>query len=158
MIRTHTEPAPTSSLLASSRLVVGRAHGTVVVSLYGDLDGSGSAYLAAVLDDLIEGQGNRSVMVDLGELRRIDRTAVEVLVVAAHHIGRRGGCLGLARPSADLAEVLAGAGLAGLVLAADEPPRSPLSTEVGSGVSGLAPDSLQRPRPTELKSIDWRNP
>lgn len=158
MIRSHTEPPPTSPLVASSRLVVSRAHGTVVVSLHGDLDRSGLPYLAAVLDDLIEGQGNHRVTVDLGELRRMDRTAVEVLVVAAHKIGRRGGCLGLARPSADLVEVLTDAGLAGLVLAEEEPPRSPLSAGIGSGVRGLAPVSPHRPRPTELKSTDWRTP
>ncbi|MGH9164286.1 MAG: STAS domain-containing protein [Acidimicrobiales bacterium] len=119
--------------------------GTVVVSLHGEIDGSGSSYLAVVLDDLIEGQGNRAVVVDLGDLRRLDPSAVEVLAVAAHRIGRRGGRLRLSNASADLAVVLTTAGLAGLV-DDDGPPRPhPLA---GAQVYGPAPRAYAHAQPS----------
>lgn len=125
----RVQPAATS-LVASSKLVVGRALGTVVLTLHGEIVGSGSPYLATVLDDLIDGQGNLAVVVDLGDLRRLDRSAVEVLATAARSIGRKGGRLALRRPSTDAAEVLAAAGLTGLVVGVGgQPLRSSLSGE-----------------------------
>jgi len=46
-------------------LVVGRSQGTVVVTVAGDLDGAALARLEDVLADLIDGQGNLTVAVDL---------------------------------------------------------------------------------------------
>ncbi len=103
-------------------LVVGREQGTVVVTLHGELDGSGSAYVAAILDDLIDGQGNLAVSVDLHRVRSIDRATVEALAVAAHQVGRHGGELSLARPIPAVREVLVATGLAGLIVGPQPPP------------------------------------
>lgn len=111
-------------------LVVGRALGTVVVTLHGDLGGSGSAYVAAVLDDLIDGQGNLAVCIDLHRVRSIDCATVEALAVAAHQVARHGGQLSFARPIPAVREVLAATGLAGLIVG-PQPPPSPGSSGGG---------------------------
>ena len=50
----------------------------------------------AVLRDLIESQGNLDVVVDLGEVDRLDRDAVPLIVQAAEQAHRHGGRLRLA--------------------------------------------------------------
>lgn len=97
-------------------LTVGRSLGAVVVTLDGDLDRAGSPYLAAVLDDLIDGQGNLAVVLDLRGVGRIDRSAVEVVAVAGQKIDRRGGELVLAGASRDVRDALAATGLTPLSL------------------------------------------
>lgn len=116
MKRTATTPPPATSAIGPSPLVVGRTLGTVVVTVHGDLDGSISSYLSAVLGDLIEGQGNQAVVVDLPDMRRLDQAAVAALSTAAQSSDRGRGRLALRRPTAHVAEVLATAGLAGLVV------------------------------------------
>ncbi|MGI8776293.1 MAG: STAS domain-containing protein [Acidimicrobiales bacterium] len=49
-------------------MAIGRALGTVVVTAHGDLDDAGAANLERVLDDLIDGQGNLHVVVDLHDV------------------------------------------------------------------------------------------
>lgn len=104
--------------------VVGRALGTVVVTLRGELDGSGSVYLAALLDDLIDGQGNLDVGIDLRSVGSIDCASVEALAVAAHQLARHGGQMSLARPAPSVREVLVATGLAGLIVG-PQPPKAP---------------------------------
>src|SRR4051794_4742841 len=50
---------------ADSTLVIGRALGTVVVTVGGDLDATAIDRLERVLTDLIDGQGNLAVAIDL---------------------------------------------------------------------------------------------
>lgn len=83
MISTATSP-PAESATSPSPLIVSRTLGTVVVTLHGQVDGSISSLLAAVLRDLIEGQGNQSIVVDLSDLHRLHDSAVDVLLSAAH--------------------------------------------------------------------------
>lgn len=96
-------------------VAVGRAMGTVVVTVRGDLDLPRSTFLAAVLSDLIDGQGNLAVLVDLRRLGRIDPGGLEMLAQKAKSLERRGGRLRLHEPRPPIRDALALAGLMGLV-------------------------------------------
>ena len=56
-------PAPAA--MSPNGVVVGRYQGTVIVTVHGELDPSKVAHLRLLLTDLIDGQGNVSVVVDL---------------------------------------------------------------------------------------------
>lgn len=73
------EARPTPSL----SLVVGRALGTVLVSVDGPLNLAGCQRLESLLVDLIEGQGNVAVAVDLTRAS-IEPEALRVFIDAAH--------------------------------------------------------------------------
>lgn len=60
-------------------LVIERRSETVVVTIEGLVDGRGAEWLDAILRDLVEGQGNRSVTVDLAEAHVGDPAVVAVL-------------------------------------------------------------------------------
>ena len=78
-------------------LAVGRALGTVVVTVDGVLNVDSSEFLAGVLSDLIEGQGNLAVAVDLGKAV-VDPEAVTVFAEAAQRASRRGARFILEKP------------------------------------------------------------
>jgi anti-anti-sigma factor len=67
--------------------------GTVVVMARGELDAPACNQLGRVLRDLIEGQGNLAVVVELKEVASIHSTGVRVLVEAAGLAEERGGRL-----------------------------------------------------------------
>lgn len=119
MIRTSTAEPSAAAPGQSAKLVVSRTLGTVVLALHGEIDGSGTPHLAAVLRDLIDGQGNLALVVDLGGVRGFDQAVAELLRTAARSLNRRGGCLALARPNVALAEALIAAELADLVVDPD---------------------------------------
>jgi anti-anti-sigma regulatory factor len=48
-----------------AEIVVGRYQGTVMVTVHGELDRSKADHLRLLLTDLIDGQGNVSVVIDL---------------------------------------------------------------------------------------------
>ncbi len=116
MIPSSTAQSAGAAPGQSTKLIVSRTLGTVVLALHGEIDGSGTAHLAAVLRDLIDGQGNLALVVDLGGARGVDQAVAEVLRTAARNLGRRGGCLALARPSVAFAEALIAAELDDLVV------------------------------------------
>jgi len=64
-------------------LTVGRGFGTVTVTVDGELSVGGSELLEGVLTDLIEGQGNRTVVVNL-EQAVVDPAALRVFLAAGH--------------------------------------------------------------------------
>ena len=68
-----------------------RRQRAVVVSVHGTLDLAGSTRIGALLGDLIEGQGNLSVGVDLRDVVHLDPAGLGVLSVAASIARRRGG-------------------------------------------------------------------
>jgi hypothetical protein len=72
--------APTD--LPNLALAVGRDFGSVLVTVEGELDVAGSRLLEGVLTDLIEGQRNVTVAVDLGRAI-VDPGALVVFVEAA---------------------------------------------------------------------------
>lgn len=107
-------------------LVVGRLLGTVIVTLHGALDLTASVQLARVLRDLIDDQGNLFVVVDLGNVCRIDGSGVDVLASAADRIATRGGELRLGRPTGAALDALAVAGLSRLIsIPFEQAPRAP---------------------------------
>lgn len=70
-------------------MAVGRALGTVVVTVHGNLGPEGSPLLATLLTDLIDGQGNRAVAVDLAQAV-VGQEALPVFIGAARQADRRG--------------------------------------------------------------------
>lgn len=100
---------------AGFAIVIGRCLGTVVVTLRGTLDMPGAMRLAETLKDLIEGQGNLSIALDLRRLRQVAPSGLQVLSAAASGIERRGGCLSLSEPPDAIRRCLDGAGLTRLV-------------------------------------------
>jgi anti-anti-sigma regulatory factor len=80
---------PTDLPLPNLALVVGRGYGSVVVTVEGDLDFAGSQLLEGVLTDLIEGQGNLTVAVDLGKAV-VEPVALVVFMEAARQARRLG--------------------------------------------------------------------
>ena len=95
-------------------LVVGRALGTVVVTVDGALNLEGSQLLARLLGDLIEGQGNLAVAVDLGTAI-VEPEALTVFVDAAQRAHKRGTKFVLKQPPIETHEALQAGGYAGLV-------------------------------------------
>ena len=95
-------------------LVVGRALGTVVVTVDGALNLDSSELLARVLTDLIEGQGNLAVAVDLGKAI-VDPEAVTVFAEAATRASKRGTRFILEKPPVETREALQAGGYGDLV-------------------------------------------
>ncbi|MCA1675644.1 MAG: MEDS domain-containing protein [Actinobacteria bacterium] len=107
-------------------LSVLRESDAVVVPVNGDLDLAGSARLGAVLADLIDGQGNRSVVVDLEHVTTIDPAVVGVFAAAATVAECHGGHLALRGSSQTVRDILEAAGLADAVTVvgeSEDPPR-----------------------------------
>ena len=104
----------------SPRFVIGRALGTVVVTVHGELVGGDWAELAGLLVDLIDGQGNLSLVVDVGDVDAIDESAARVLAGAASRVARRGGAFRLHRPCTAVAEAVRRADETGLSGRSDE--------------------------------------
>jgi anti-anti-sigma factor len=95
-------------------LVIGRALGTVVVTVDGELDGDGCAALGLLLTDLIDGQGNRAVAVDLRKAH-LEPQALRGLLDVARRADRRGTRFVLQAVPTDAYDVLQSSGLAALV-------------------------------------------
>lgn len=94
---------------------IGRQTGIVVVSVHGELDAQAARYLGAILADLIDGQGNLSLVVGLANATATDVDSLAVLATAAERARKRGGSLTLTNPGAVLAEALRRSGLDHLV-------------------------------------------
>ncbi len=77
---------------AAPSYTVSRQHGTVVATVHTDFDLACSSRLGAALGDLIDGQGNLNVSVDLSRAATIDPAALGVLAagekLARHHGAR----------------------------------------------------------------------
>jgi anti-anti-sigma regulatory factor len=95
-------------------LVVGRGLGTVVVTVDGELDLPGCARLRGVLSDLIGGQGNLAVAVDLRKAT-VEPTALDVFIDAACQARRQGTKFILNQPPTDTHEGLESAGFGDVV-------------------------------------------
>jgi len=96
-------------------LVVDRALGIVVVTARGTLDDAGSRAVEALLGNLIDVQGQLSVVVDLRGVTRADPGCLAVFVVAHGWTQLRGGQLVLAGVHDRLAAALDAAGVSRLV-------------------------------------------
>lgn len=89
------DASPGEKLRARSGIVVSRFHGTVVVTIHGDLDGLRAGDLGYMLADLVDGQGNRSIIVDLHDATALDPRWLSVFTDAAARAARRGATLTL---------------------------------------------------------------
>lgn len=76
-------------------IAVARSAGTVVVTVRGELDAETSQHLAGILADLIDGQGNMSVLVDLHAASARDPDCLWMLTEAAERAHRRGATMRL---------------------------------------------------------------
>ena len=83
-------------------IVVGRVSGSVLVTVHGDLDMSRAARLGNILADLIDGQGNLSVVVDLQDATTTEPDGLLVFTDAAERARRRGGKVLLNEPNPTL--------------------------------------------------------
>ena len=88
-----------------------RRSGSVVLRLSGDLDGDTAPALRHGLTDLIDEQGNLSVVVDLGAVARVTSEGADVLRASADRLAAKGGTLSLADPSPLVARALVSYGL-----------------------------------------------
>jgi len=92
-------------------LVFSRALGRVVVHVHGPLDADTAHQLRDRLVDVIDGQGNRQVVLDLREMTRIDAVGFSVLVGAQERIQSIAGELILSGPTRAMTRAFAAAGL-----------------------------------------------
>jgi anti-anti-sigma regulatory factor len=90
-----TDATPGETLRSRSGIAVSRYQGTVVVSIHGDLDGPRCGDLGYMLADLIDGQGNRSIIIDLRDATATDPQRLTVFTDAAARARRRGAVLRL---------------------------------------------------------------
>ena len=91
--------------------MIGRYRGTVVVTVHGDLAPTRVAHLDHMLTDLIDGQGNLSLIVDLHDATATGTASVSVFADAAERAGRHGGVIILNEPPDVLEEALRWRGL-----------------------------------------------
>lgn len=96
------DASPGERLRARSGIGVSRYHGTVVVTIHGDLDGLRAGDLGYMLADLIDGQGNRSIIVDLHDATALDPRWLSVFTDAVARAARRGASLSLKGAPASL--------------------------------------------------------
>ena len=99
------------SLADSLELEFTRAPESVVVTLRGELDAYAAPRVRDRLTDLIDGQGNLSVTLDLAEISFLDSIAMAVLVGMLKQVTERGGRLVLTSPRPQVFKVLEVAGL-----------------------------------------------
>ena len=92
-------------------LVFSRALGKVVVHIYGPLDAITAPALRAGLADIIDGQGNRQVVLDLRRMTGVDVAGLVVLADALKRMDDYGGELLLSGPTASVEEQLRAVGL-----------------------------------------------
>ncbi len=73
-----------------------------MVTVHGELDVTRAAHLGSILSDLIDGQGNLSITVDLHDATASDADSLWVFSEAAERARRRGGTVRLNEPPAPL--------------------------------------------------------
>ncbi len=105
-------PSDRRSSTRRSSIVVGRYLGTVVVTVHGVLDLTRASHLGNILADLIDGQGNLSIVVDLQDATATDADSLSVFTEAAERARRRGGTMRLNEPPTPLYQALELRGLA----------------------------------------------
>ena len=86
-----------------SPIAVRRALGRIVVTQHGPLDRGAALILERVLVDLVDGQGNLNVVVELADVPLDDPLALAALQVPAEHARRRGAAFSVLGPTTHLA-------------------------------------------------------
>ena len=99
-------PGVAESAPTQASIVVSRNRGTVVVTVHGELDLPRAGDLGAMLADLIDGQGNLSVVVDLHDATASEADCLWVFTEAAERARRHGGMIRLTEPPPPLHSAL----------------------------------------------------
>jgi len=94
-------------------LVFSRALGQVVVHVHGALDANTAPALKDRLVDIMDGQGNRQIVLDLRRTTRVDAAGLLVLVDALQRMDDYGGDLLLSGATSCVEEQLRAADLEG---------------------------------------------
>lgn len=92
-------------------LAFSRALGKVVVHVHGALDANTAHELTHRLVDIIDGQGNLQLVVDLSRTTHVDSVGLSVLAGAQERLRRNGGALVLSGPTRNVALAVRAAGL-----------------------------------------------
>ncbi len=92
-------------------LTFARDSEAVIVGVVGELDCATGPTLEDRLEDLIENQGNQTVVIDLENMTFVDSSGLSVLVTAFRYLSERGGQLSLRRPSPSTRKVFEITGL-----------------------------------------------
>lgn len=92
-------------------LVFSRALGKVIVHVHGALDANTAPSLKARLGDIIDGQGNRQVVLDLRRMTCVDADGLFVIADALKHMDDSGGELLLSGPTGEVEDQLRAVGL-----------------------------------------------
>ncbi|MGI8984108.1 MAG: hypothetical protein ACR2HM_06195 [Acidimicrobiales bacterium] len=92
--RQDAQPAP--SVTPRFSIGIGRAGGTVVITIHGVTGRDDWTSIDAVLRDIIDSQGNLDVLLDLGDVAVLERDAAPLIVYAAQRAHSHGGRLRLA--------------------------------------------------------------
>lgn len=141
-----------------------RRSGSVVLRLVGELDADTAPALRHGLTDLVDEQGNLSVVLDLGAVARIAPEGADVLRMTAERLSAKGGSLTLADPSPLVARSLVNSGLgtflrparadpltrshAGRIqVTVTEAPPEGCSRQPSAGLPGSANATAQPPNP-----------
>ena len=77
-----------------------------MVTVCGELDAEKSKHLGVILADLIDGQGNMSILVDLHEASAADPDCLWMLTEAAERAHRRGATMRLDAAPAEITSAL----------------------------------------------------
>jgi len=92
-------------------LSIARTKGGVIVTMHGDLEADRTPLLGRFLSDLIDGQGNLDIVIDLRDVATIDGKSIDLLAAASQHTRARGGRLVLSTPFPEIRDDLRHAGL-----------------------------------------------
>ncbi len=105
-----TRQSPSFRPLSNSNkhepVTISRAFGLVIVTLNGTVDGGLTDFVRYLLVDLIEGQGNLNVLIDLRHVKAVDSSGLDVLIEAGHRMNRQGGTLRISEPPPELGTFL----------------------------------------------------
>lgn len=112
----------TTDIFQPLRLEYLRQDGKIVVRIVGEVDLASAPVLREALVELIDGQGNLFVQLDLENLSFIDSTGIGVLVRALRSVRQKGGDLTLTNCRASTLRILEIAGLTTIFgVTADDP-------------------------------------
>ena len=118
-------------------LAFSRTLGRVVVHIHGPLDVNNAQQLDDRLADVIDGQGNRQLVLDLAGMTHIDSAGVRVLVRTLQKLQRSGGGLVLSGASSEVSLTVESAGLDKVFVmtpAWDHPARGGVDSDAGGGI------------------------
>jgi anti-sigma B factor antagonist len=112
----------TTDIFQPLRLEYLRQDGRLVVRIVGEVDLASAPVLREALVELIDGQGNLFVRLDLEKLSFIDSTGIGVMVRALRSVRQKGGDLTLANCRPSTLRILEIAGLTTIFgVTADDP-------------------------------------